>query len=373
MVAAGVQEMGSARGRPLRVGMVIGQLSIGGAEGQLRLLCEGLDRTRLDPRVYCLSGRTEPYGPVLERAGIAVRVLCGSRLARVRALRQALAADAIDLVHAWLFIGNAYAWMAGLGGLRPLVTSARNCKRQGRWLDALNRRAFRASRAIVANSADVAHYIIREYGAPAERIAVVPNAIDLTRFRPRERPAAERATVVVTVGRLVQQKNPLLFVAAAAALHARQPDTRFVMVGDGPLRTAVERAIRAASLEGVCTIAGERRDVEVALGTADLFWLTSSWEGLSNAVIEAMACGLPVIATAVAGSVDLIRDGCEGFLVAPGDRDALVERSLAILSDAPLRARMRAATRARAEQFGIPAMRAAMEAVYARALQRETA
>jgi glycosyltransferase involved in cell wall biosynthesis len=360
--SAGEGASGAAR-RPLRVGLVIGQLSTGGAEGQLRLLCEGFDRAAVQPIVYCLSGRTDPYGPMLEHSGIPVRTIAGSRVGRLCGLRRA---DGVALVHSWLFIGNAYAWAAGVGQGRPLVSSARNCKRQGRWLDALNRRAFRSSAAIIANSAEVSRYIAREYGAPAERIAVVPNAIDLERFRP-QRPA-DGSRCIVTVGRLVQQKNPLLFVAAAAALRQRLPDARFVMVGDGPLRSEIEAAIRAAGLEGACTLAGERRDVEAVLGGADLFWLTSDWEGLPNAVIEALACGVPVVATAVAGTGDLIRDGDEGFVVPPGDRDALVARSAQILGDPALHARMRAAARARAERFGIRQMVEATQAVYQRAL-----
>ena len=350
---------------------MIGQLTTGGAEGQLRLLCEGFDRSAIEPVVYCLSAKTEPYGGLLERAGIAVRVVAGSRLGRIYELRRVLAADAIDLVHAWLFIGNAYAWAANVGERRPLVTSARNCKRQGRWLDALNRRAFRSGAAIIANSPDVERYIVREYGAPAERITVVPNAIDVGRFRPG--PRRSGAPRIITVGRLVQQKNPLLFVAAAAALRARLPDAQFVIVGEGPLRGEIEAAIRAAHLEQACTLAGERHDVEVLLRDADLYWLTSGWEGLPNAVIEALACGLPVIATAVGGTGDLIGDGDEGFVVAPGDGDALVARSLQILGDPALHARMRGAARARAEQFGIEQMVHAMQAVYDRVLVRQAA
>lgn len=350
----------------LRVGLVIGQLSLGGAEGQLRLLCEHFDRVGVQPFVYCLSARSEPYGGLLATAGVPVRVIVGSRVGRVLQLRRLLRADRVDVVHAWLFIANAYSWTARLGRLLPLVTSARNCKRQGRWLDALNRRAFAASAAVIVNSSEVQRYIEREYGAPADRISVIPNAIDLERFRPQPRGLGSRT--VAMVGRLVQQKNPLLFVAAAAALRAEMPDARFVLIGDGPLRGCVQAAVDAAGLGTACTLAGERADVHELLRQADLFWLTSDWEGLPNAVIEALACGLPVVATNVGGTGDLLRDGDEGFLVAPGDRDALVARSIEIFSDPALQARMRAAARARAERFGADAMVRATHAVYARAL-----
>jgi glycosyltransferase involved in cell wall biosynthesis len=350
---------------PLRVGLVIGQLTTGGAEGQLLLLCEGVDRQTIAPTVYCMSGQTQPYGPLLERAGVPVRAIAGSGLRRVWRLRRQLAADHIDLAHAWLFIGNAFAWSAGG---TPLVTSARNCKHSGRLLDGLNRRAFRASRAIIANSVQVQRYIEREYGAPSDRIAVIHNAIDLDRFQPRgERPPGQGPRIAM-VGRLVAQKNPLLFVAAAANLRACRPDARFVLIGGGPLRGPVAEAISAAGLDDCCVLAGERSDVAELLRDADLFWLTSDWEGLPNAVIEAMACGLPVVATNVGGTSELMRDGREGFLIQPGDVDALVARSLQILADPMQHGHMRAAARARAEGFGVAQMVRATQAVYDRAL-----
>jgi len=356
--------------RPLRVGLVIGQLSTGGAEGQLRLLCERGDRQAVTPTVYCLSTQTQPYGALLESAGVAVRVVTGAGPVRAVRLRAQWAADGIDVAHAWLFIANAYAWAAGGPAL---VTSARNCKRSGRLLDALNRRAFRGSRAIIVNSAQVQHYIEREYGAPSERIAVVYNAIDLERFRPRGEQPAGQGPCVAMVGRLVTQKNPLLFVSAAAALRALRPDLRFVLIGDGPLQAPVAAAVRAAGLADCCVLAGERADVPELLRQADLFWLTSDWEGLPNAVIEALACGLPVVATEVGGTGELVRDGREGFLVHPGDSDALVACSLRILADPALHGRMRAAARARAEAFGVEQMVRATHAVYERALSGRAA
>jgi glycosyltransferase involved in cell wall biosynthesis len=353
--------------------MVIGQLSTGGAEGQLQALCAGLDAASARPVVYCLSPRTEPYGPALERAGITVRVLGGGRLGRVRALRAALAADRIDVVHAWLFIANAFAWAATRCGGPPLVTTARNCKRSGALLDLLNRRAFAASDAILVNSRQVADYIGTVYGAPAQRITVVYNAIDLDRFQPPAAPRPAHPPRVVMVGRLVQQKNPQLFVAAAAALRQRLPAVRFRLVGDGPLRPAVERAAAAAGLGDALELAGERRDVPALLQDADLFWLTSDWEGLPNAVLEAMAAGLPVVATDVGGTAELLDAGVEGYVVDAGDREALVARSLEILGDPQRLAQMRHAARARAAQFSRAAMVEATCAVYAAALARRAA
>ncbi len=362
--------MAESTSAPLRVGLVIGQLSTGGAEGQLRVLCEGFDRCRIAPTVYCLSAETAPVGAQLQRAGVAVRVLAGGRIGRVGDLRRALIADDIQVAHAWLFIANAYAWAATRGGGPALVASARNCKRSGRMLDAVNRRAFRASSAIVVNSERVGRYIEREYGAPHARIDLVYNAIDLDRFHPRPDSGAGGGSAprIVMIGRLVMQKNPRLFVEGARRLRALLPAARFHLVGDGPLRPDVERWIADAGLGDCVELLGERSDVPELLRAADLFWLTSDWEGLPNVVLEAMASGLPVVATDVGGTAELFTSDVEGALIAAGDCEALVARSAAILTDAGRLAAMRTAARRRAEAFSVPRMVAATEAVYVRAL-----
>lgn len=353
----------------LRVGLVIGQLTAGGAEGQLAALCRGLRGTSVVPIVYCLSDRTDPYRNRIEADGIAVRIITGNRVARARALRRALIDDHIDVVHAWLYIANAYAWLANRASERALITSARNCKRQGRVLDWLNRRALTASRAIVANSQEVAHYITREYGAPAERISVIYNGVDTERFRPASRPHNSDLSVAM-IGRLVPQKNPSLFVTAAAALRRQISNVRFILIGDGPMRPALVAEIAAAGMSDHCVVTGGRGDVPELLRAADLFWLTSDWEGLPNVVLEAMASGVPVVATDVGGTRELVQDGETGFLVPAGAQDLLVQRSLELLRDTERRQRMAAAARVRAGEFSVARMVAAMQQLYAQTAER---
>lgn len=360
--------MSLRRNHPVRLGLVIGQLSAGGAEGQLCILCRGIDRDKFTPLVYCLSARTQPYGRDIEALGVPLRVITGSRLAKVWRLRQWLQRDAIDVVHAWLFIANAYAWVANLGLQRPLITSARNCKRQGPALDLLNRWAFARSTTIVANSGQVATYIAREYKAAGDRTAVVYNAIDTQRFHPT--PGRQDAGLCVAmIGRLVPQKNPQLFISAAAKLRQHIANVRFMLIGDGPLREPLQAEIERAGLRDCCVLMGERHDVPELLRQADLFWLTSDWEGLPNAVLEAMATGLPVVVTDVGGAGEIVRPGQDGYLIHVGDGDALVTRSLALLTDAEQRGRFSRAARDRAEEFAPKRMVAAMEQLYTRALQ----
>ncbi len=360
-----------SRHRALRVGFVIGQMTRGGAEGQLAQVVRHLQRARYEPLVYCLSGSTVPLGDELAAEGIVVRSLTGGQLRRVRQLAAQLQADRIDVVHSWLYLANA-----ALGGVRllskssPMITSARNCKVHGtvNWLT--NVWAFRCSRAIVANSQGVAAYIARTYWAPRARIRVIPNAVDVERFHPV---AAESAAVgpVVTVGRLVAQKNHSLFLAAAAALCREVPAARFVIVGDGPLRPVLEKQASALGIADRIWFAGERHDVEALLRTASVFWLTSHWEGMPNVVLEAMASGVPVIATDAGGAPELIRPGVDGFVVHGADGEQFVRRTREILGDAAARRRIAAAARARAEEFSVPRMVDALSHLYEAALAAE--
>jgi glycosyltransferase involved in cell wall biosynthesis len=355
-------------GEPTRVALVIGQLTVGGAEHQMRELLRGLDRERFAPLVYCLaSAAGAESGTELESAPL--RIIGASGWRRARGLAAALRADAVQLVHSWLYIANTYAWAARWQGVRaPLITSARNCKSQGWGHHLANVLAFRSSARIIVNSRQVADYIVERYAAPRRAIDVVYNGVDAKRFHPLDQNGGDPLTVV-TAGRLVSQKNPLLFVEAAARIRAALPEVRFVMLGDGPLRPAVEAQIERLDMKGAIELAGERRDVETVFARADLFWLTSSWEGLPNVVLEAMACGLPVIATDVGGTNELFEHGQEGFLARPGRIDDFVTYGTMLLRDAQTRLQMGEAARRRAREFSLARMVEATQATYHAALR----
>jgi glycosyltransferase involved in cell wall biosynthesis len=350
---------------------VVGQLSTGGAEGQLLQASRGLDRRRFEPTVYCLSARVHPIGPLLQREGVTLRVAPRPGLARVPWLAEQMAADEIDLVHSWLYIANALAWSATrLGKRKALVTSARNCKVQSRVSRVANCLAFRGSRAIVVNSHDVANYIVRHYRAPRDRIRVVYNGIDIERFHPG--PAQTLAPgPIVSVGRLVEQKNHALFLRAAAVLRQRGTAARFALVGDGPLRATLEAAARSLGVEEQVEFLGERSDVDEVLRGASQFWLTSRWEGMPNVVLEAMASGLPVLATDVGGVRELIRDGVDGFVLPPDDAVGFAHHAHALLADPARLTEFKGAARARAEAFATPHMVDALTRLYEDILEQE--
>jgi glycosyltransferase involved in cell wall biosynthesis len=176
---------------------------------------------------------------------------------------------------------------------------------------------------------------VRRAGAPADRTVVIPNAIQAERFahpNPEYRgrlceffPSPPRR-IVGAAGRLSPEKGFGVLVDAAARVADADADVGFVLFGDGPLREKLTRQVAAAGLEGRFVLAGFRHDLDCFLPFLDLMVLPSFTEGMPNVVLEAFAAGVPVVATAVGGTPELIEEGLSGYLVPPGDPAALARR-----------------------------------------------
>jgi glycosyltransferase involved in cell wall biosynthesis len=199
----------------------------------------------------------------------------------------------------------------------------------------------------------------------AERTVVIPNAIDVERA-PRARLHGDPPRIV-TVGRLAAPKDPLTLVRALPALGGRPYSLAFV--GGGRDQPRVEEELRAHGLTERVALLGDRDDVPALLAGADVFVLASRSEGAPLSILEAMAAGLPVVASDVGGVAELVADGETGVLVPAGEPDALARALARLLDDGALRERMGAAGRARAHaRFDVAELRAAHLELYAREL-----
>jgi glycosyltransferase involved in cell wall biosynthesis len=147
------------------------------------------------------------------------------------------------------------------------------------------------------------------------------------------------------------QKAPLDFIRVAAQVCQRRQDVHFVLVGDGELRQAIEHEIRRLGLTRSVTLTGWRRDVPEIMKCLDLFLLTSRWEGLPRVYLEALSCGVPVVGTCVDGAEEVVKEGVNGFLKAPGDVDGLADRVFWMLDHAEEAKAMGARGIALSEQF----------------------
>jgi glycosyltransferase involved in cell wall biosynthesis len=170
---------------------------------------------------------------------------------------------------------------------------------------------------------------------------------------------------------LKPQKAPLDFVEAAARVARNHPEARFVLAGDGELSSAVASRARALGLEGRLSLLGWRRDVPDLLAALDVLVLTSRWEGLPRVIPEAIAATVPVVATAVDGSAEILKDDENGLLAEPGDIDGIAARIGRLLDDPALAPRLTAAARPLLEEFDIDRMVRRQEALYARLLDEK--
>ena len=235
----------------------------------------------------------------------------------------------------------------------------------------------------VALSGHIESYLHERVGIAAKRIERICNGVDSMRFQPSAEGRVllagtpfdtQDAVIVGTVGRLQAVKDQLNLVRAFAIARARggaaAAAMRLVIAGDGALRAAIEDEIRTAGIGDVVWLAGERRDVPEVMRSLDVFVLPSQAEGISNTILEAMASGLPVIATAVGGNGELVADGDSGTLVPAANSAALADALLCYAADAALRKKQGAAGRLRVDaQFSLDAMVDRYQALYERLLR----
>jgi sugar transferase (PEP-CTERM/EpsH1 system associated) len=199
----------------------------------------------------------------------------------------------------------------------------------------VRRRVRRALALLVteftAVSRDLARWLVEDVGVPARKVRHIPNGVDAECFAPRQADAARQvlgvppgAAVIGTVGRLDPVKDHVgLIRAFAAAVTGR--NAVLLIVGEGPCRGRIEDTVRELGVDDRVRVLGERDDVPAVLNALDLFVLASLGEGMSNAVLEAMATGLPILATRVGGNSELVVDDVTGILVPRGSHEALVE------------------------------------------------
>jgi glycosyltransferase involved in cell wall biosynthesis len=350
-----------------RVLQIIPTLDRGGAEKQLTLLATGLPRDAFDVHV-CLLTRLGPLAERLEAAGIPYTCLdkrgkldpaAWARLERhIRSLRP-------DLVHTWIFAANAYGRAAALSaGVRCVVGGERSVDPWKRWHElAIDRWLARRSAAIITNSSGVRDFYA-SHGVPADLFRIIPNGIPAAKPAPQSRgellaelglPAD--AKLIGAVGRLWPQKRMSDLVWSADQLRILREDFHLLIIGEGPLRKRLERYIAQNELEHMVHLLGERADVERLMPHFDVVCLASEYEGMPNVLLEAMAAGVPVVASDIPGNRDVVVDGQTGYLVRVGHVPGFTKRLHELLEDPALAAKLGAAGRERVlQEFSVERM-----------------
>jgi starch synthase (maltosyl-transferring) len=341
------------------VALVITELDVGGAEKALVALATGLERRRWEPAVVCL-GEDGPLVEPLRAAGVTVVCLNLRRNQVVRGvmrLARALRRARPLLVQGFLFHANIATRLAAPWAGRPWVVGGlRVAERQKRWHILGDRLTTRLATGSVCVSDGVLRFA-RDVGrVPADRLTVIPNAVDpapLDRAEPLDRASIgvpSGAHLALFVGRIAPQKGLPVLLDAAARVARDRPDWHLALAGDGPDRPELAaRAAACPALAGRVHWLGRRADVPALLKAADLLVLPSLWEGMPNAVLEAMAARRAVVASAVEGTEDLVVPGRTGWLVPAGDAAALAAALLEAAADPGRLRRFGAEARARVE------------------------
>jgi glycosyltransferase involved in cell wall biosynthesis len=359
---------------------------IGGAERQF------VERLRRNPKGFSvLVGCLELSGPLLPQVRALgyepwVFPVNGSLLqantAKQIALMAALIREhGVRIVHATDYYTNLLALGAGrLTGAKVIVSRVDLGHLRagfGRWHREAEKWNARNADLVVANADAVREVCIREERCDPERVVVVRNGLDTAHFdalakQPLQAalPLEDGDVPVAVIGNLWRVKGHRTLVEAAKEIAARIPGVKFLCAGEGPERESLERRIAELGLENTVHLLGHRLDIPAILARSRAACLCSSAEGLSNAVMEAMASSLPIVATSVGGNPELVRPGENGLLVPFGDAQALAGALTQLLSDPVAAAEMGRRGRCRIEsELTLETMAAGHGALYRRALE----
>jgi glycosyltransferase involved in cell wall biosynthesis len=350
-----------------RILHLITRLPTGGAEHLLASIVRHLDAGRYESLVCCIQDRGE-LAYMIEAGGVKVisldrrgkRFSPGTVLALARLMRE----QRIDLVHCHLYHANLYGRLAArLAGI-PAIATVHNTYVRRKWhRSLLNRWLGRGRGLVIAVSAEARDDVILHDRLAPERVLLLPNGIDLGRVdTPLSQAAAKERLgyapddfLIGCVGRLEAQKGHIHIIAALGRMLQSAPADlarrlRLLIVGEGRLRGELERAIAAAGLGDKVRLAGNRSDIAEILRSLDLYAMPSLWEGLSLAMLEAMAAGLPLIISDVGGAAEVLGDNEFGVRVPPGDVDALARAMLALATDDAALQRLGRAARQRVRE-----------------------
>lgn len=349
--------------RDVRVMIVIHGLETGGAEMMVLHLARELSRAGHPVRVVSLHGDETDVAGLMRRAGVDVVALNkagGPDPRTVLRLRAQMRDFSPAVVHTHLPVLEYVLPAARLYGRRVrIIHTVHNLAREEtrhRVLRAVNRRAFSHGVVPVALNEEVRSSICREYALPASAVPVVGNGIDLDAFRgPQRRGPRGAGARLLCVARLAPAKNHALLLRTVARLRESGRDVSLTLVGDGPLRGALEERARELGISQRVRFAGRRTDTPAFYRDCDLFVLLSDYEGMPMSIIEAMASGLPVVATRAGGVAELVDDGVNGALV-EADAAAAAEAIAAICDDPALYARLSAGAVKTSSRYSAEAM-----------------
>jgi glycosyltransferase involved in cell wall biosynthesis len=383
----------ATQGDPLRLLKVVPTLMCGGTETQVMTLCRSLEPSRFDLEFACLR-RVGPYVDevVARRIPLTEYPIASFRsagtLAQQARFARHLRRRRTEIVHAYSFYGNVFAIPpARLARVPVVIASIRDL---GLYLTPMQKRlqryVCRLAHCVLVNAEAVKRWLVDD-GYDAANIVVIRNGVDLGRFSELPEPDRIRrelgvprdVPLVAVVSRLNRLKGLEQFLEAAAVVSGRFPDARFIVVGEPPPHDPgylddLKTLARDLGIASRVTFTGLRSDVPALLASVDVAVMPSLNEALSNALLEAMAAGAPLVATRVGGTPEALIDGETGLLVPPDDVRSLAAAVVRLLEAPDLAARLgRAARQLIADRFSIARMATDTERLYRELLSQRRA
>ena len=350
--------------RPLRVLFLLEDLCFGGTQRQMLELARRLDRARFVPAMLTLTGRTDMDDAARSGEIRLSHLGAGRSVSRLFFLRlgSVLKKDRPDVLVPCTALPNIWGRIWGRAAGVPVIVGT--CRGGGGPRRQHERLLWRLTDQLICNSEELRE-TLQLAGVPASHLACIPNGVDALRFVPAETPPSARRPVILCVARLARDKDHLTLFRAVERIVRRMPQARLRIVGDGPERsTLTDWAANHAAGASIDFFPGTA-DVRPHYDEARLFALASVQEGQPNVLLEAMACGLPVCATAVGGIPALVGDSA--LLSPAGDAGSLADNCMRLLAEPRRCDAMGRAGRERVERnFSFSRMVAAHEALFTR-------
>lgn len=354
-----VHRSGAPEGGPLSLALLLQDLDFGGTQRQTIELARRLDRERFAPELWVLKKGedfvpvTREYGLPLVRLGESGRVSPKSLYRLYSRLRD----DPPDCLVTLTAVPNIWGRILGRLAGAPMILGS--CRGGGAPKRQHEKLLWRLAHHHVTNTHQLKRRLVADSGVPDRHISVIHNGVDVKFFTPpavgeRERMEAGEGPVVLCVARLVEDKDQASLLRAFARIAPEHPDATLWLVGDGPLESSLRK--RAKKLLDAAGVPRERirfmpgqLDLREIYARASMLVLPSIREAMPNVVLEAMACGLPVVATRVGGLPEMVAEGVTGLLTPVRDPEAMAEAIGRLLAETELRRSMGEQGRARAE------------------------
>jgi glycosyltransferase involved in cell wall biosynthesis len=362
---------------PVRVLQVLTCDGPGGTEHMVATVVERIDRSQVAPTVVTLD-RPGPVAYRLAARGVRVRSLGGDGLLRAFArLAGILRRESFDVVNAYGFKSTFVArflvkalaprsvFVSGVRGLH-VSELERLDSPKARLVLRLEQLTSRLVDVYDANSTGAVE-LLADAGIDRGRLRYIPNGLDVERWTPNSDRPGESVPVVLSVARFVPRKRHQDLLRAVAILRDRGVSLRLELIGDGPTLPDMRRLAGELELQETVRFAGARNSDQVreAMRGADIFCLSSRWEGMPGSVMEAMACALPVVGSDVNGIAELVEHGSTGYLVPSRRPDLLADALERLATDHDEAVKLGAAGRERIRrEFSVDSMVAAKEELF---------